>query len=190
MKKQLNIRFLKAGSATIKVADGLTKVMLVKLAQDALDEMSDSQIIESLQDFTYDDMPARTLFDADNLQIDAIEDPEDDYNLLYQTKAWEGYQSGGLQPEINETKPPDSSVDNGGSTSYYDLPKNAKNIQDIIEAKDISWNMANILKACYRIGSQDHSSTERDLNKIIYFANRQLNIEKKRNPSKESECTP
>lgn len=65
---------------------------------------------------------------------------------------------------------------NGGDTDYYKVPSGASMLQDLIEYKDMSWNQANIFKAAYRLGdSQTHSSMERDLNKIIWFAQRMLN---------------
>jgi hypothetical protein len=70
----------------------------------------------------------------------------------------------------------DSARNNGGKTDYYDLPKEAEDIQDLIEHKSMSWNIANIFKACYRLGSQDHSSAERDLNKMMYFIQRQIDL--------------
>ena len=65
-------------------------------------------------------------------------------------------------------------INDGSSADYYDLPSNARDIQDIIELRNLNWNRANILKAIYRMGSQDHSSVERDLNKILYFTNREI----------------
>lgn len=62
---------------------------------------------------------------------------------------------------------------NGGDTDYYKVPPGASMLQDLIEYKDMSWNQANIFKAAYRLGDS-HSSVERDLNKIIWFANRML----------------
>lgn len=62
---------------------------------------------------------------------------------------------------------------NGGDTDYYRIPSDATMLQDLIEYKDMSWNQANIFKAAYRLGDS-HSSVERDLNKIIWFANRML----------------
>ena len=65
---------------------------------------------------------------------------------------------------------------NGGDTDYYKVPSGASMLQDLIEYKDMSWNQANIFKAAYRLGDpQTHSSMERDLNKIIWFAQRMLN---------------
>lgn len=65
---------------------------------------------------------------------------------------------------------------NGGDTDYYRIPSDATMLQDLIEFKSMSWNQANIFKAAYRLGDpQTHSSMERDLNKIIWFAQRMLN---------------
>ena len=63
---------------------------------------------------------------------------------------------------------------NGGSTDYYKLPSNSIDLQDLIEFKQMNFSQANIFKAIYRGGNQDHSDYERDLNKIIWFANREL----------------
>ena len=47
-------------------------------------------------------------------------------------------------------------------------------MQDLIEYKEMNFAIGNIFKACYRLGKQEHSKKERDLNKILYFANREL----------------
>lgn len=73
------------------------------------------------------------------------------------------------------------SRNNGGKTDYYDLPKKSKSIQDLIEDRKMNWNIANIFKACYRIGNQDHSDELRDINKIIWFAKRQKKLIESRN---------
>ena len=64
----------------------------------------------------------------------------------------------------------------GGSTpSQYQLPDNAMDLQDLIEYRDMNFSMGNIFKACYRNGKCSHSDSIRDMNKIIWFANRELN---------------
>ena len=68
----------------------------------------------------------------------------------------------------------DKSINNGGSTDYYKLPNNAKDLQDLIEYKEMNFALGNIFKAVYRFGSCSHSDTIRDLNKIVYFANREI----------------
>lgn len=62
----------------------------------------------------------------------------------------------------------------GGSSAYYKLPLKAVDLQDLIEHKDMSFAMANIFKASYRFGDKPGVSQKYDLEKIIYFANREL----------------
>jgi len=58
----------------------------------------------------------------------------------------------------------------GGSTSYYELPEGASELNDLIEHKGTSFALGNIFKACYRFGEKDAASRLYDLNKIIFFA--------------------
>jgi Protein of unknwon function (DUF3310) len=62
----------------------------------------------------------------------------------------------------------------GGSSAYYDFPKNCVTLNDLIEYKEMSFAHGNIFKAAYRLGHKDGISLEYDLNKIIYYANRML----------------
>ena len=73
----------------------------------------------------------------------------------------------------------DKSTNNGGSTDYYKLPENATDLQDLIEFKSLNFSQGNILKAIYRANDDTHSEYGRELNKIIWFANRELNKIKK-----------
>ncbi|WP_247997647.1 hypothetical protein [Brucella tritici] len=65
----------------------------------------------------------------------------------------------------------------GGSTSYYELPPQATELNDLIEHKGMSFALGNIFKACYRFGEKDAASRMYDLNKIIYFAERLKKVE-------------
>jgi hypothetical protein len=62
----------------------------------------------------------------------------------------------------------------GGSTGYYKLPEGATDLQDLIEAKRMSFSRGNIFKAAYRLGEKDVASEAYDLRKIIWFAERML----------------
>lgn len=68
----------------------------------------------------------------------------------------------------------------GGSTGYYDLPLGARDIGDLIEFRTMPYGIANIFKACYRIGRKTGNDDEYDLNKIVYFAQRELEYVKSR----------
>lgn len=59
----------------------------------------------------------------------------------------------------------------GGSTSYYELPEFATELQHLIEHKRMGFAQGNIFKAAYRLGEKDGVSIRYDLNKIIRFAN-------------------
>lgn len=63
----------------------------------------------------------------------------------------------------------------GGSTpAQYGIPRGAKEIQDLIEFRDMNFAIGNIFKACYRMGYKDGVDQAYDLRKIIYFAQREL----------------
>ena len=72
----------------------------------------------------------------------------------------------------------------GGSTpSQYGLPPHAKELQDLIEYRNMNFAIGNIFKAAYRYGNCSHSNQLRDLRKIIWFAQRELSlIQKKETP--------
>jgi hypothetical protein len=69
-----------------------------------------------------------------------------------------------------------SSDNNGGSTDYYKFAPEWKECGDIIEARGMNYNQGNIFKAsfCFNIGRHKGTHAERELNKIIYFAQREL----------------
>lgn len=65
-------------------------------------------------------------------------------------------------------------VSDGSSASYYTLPDGAAELADLIDAKNMNFNVGNIFKASYRLGEKGGTSDEYDLRKIIFFANREL----------------
>ena len=63
----------------------------------------------------------------------------------------------------------------GGSTpSQYALPDGARELQDLIEARSMNFAQGNIFKAIYRLGHCSHSDTLRDMNKVKWFAEREI----------------
>jgi hypothetical protein len=56
--------------------------------------------------------------------------------------------------------------------SQYALPEGAKELQDIIEAKDMNWNMANCFKAIYR--DKENDDPLYDEWKVLWFICREL----------------
>lgn len=67
-------------------------------------------------------------------------------------------------------KEKDQVTSDGSTASYYELPPNAKEIQDLIAYKNMNGQMAEIFRGNYRYGECSHSSKLREINKIIFYA--------------------
>lgn len=68
----------------------------------------------------------------------------------------------------------------GWSSPVYNIPKDAKDVDDLITMLHINWHMANILKATIRYGKKAMpgksfvEAKRYDLKKIIWMAQREL----------------
>ena len=62
----------------------------------------------------------------------------------------------------------------GSNGKYYDIPKEAEQLQDLIELRNMNFAMGNIFKAAFRIGNKKGVDEVYDLEKIIFFAKREL----------------
>lgn len=76
------------------------------------------------------------------------------------------------------------SENNGGTTSCYQLPINGsiKDCDDFVAWRNMNFFQGNIAKAVWTFNTERHSGTNsiRDLNKIIHYAQKQLEIELKK----------
>jgi hypothetical protein len=61
----------------------------------------------------------------------------------------------------------------GWSTDYYQIPEGATELQDLIEHREMNFAVGNIFKAAYRLGMKQGTDAVYDLNKIIWFAQRE-----------------
>jgi len=57
----------------------------------------------------------------------------------------------------------------GSTASYYELPAEAKELQDLISYKNMNAQMGEIGRAWYRYGQVAHSEKIRDAKKIKYY---------------------
>jgi hypothetical protein len=62
----------------------------------------------------------------------------------------------------------------GSNGDYYRLPEAARELQDLIEHRNMNFAVGNIFKACYRLGSKEGTDDVYDLEKMIFFASREL----------------
>lgn len=79
-----------------------------------------------------------------------------------------------LKNNLVEHVQTDTTQQYGGTNSYYDVPVDAKTLNDLIDYKNIPWNLANIFKAIYRIGDKPGVEVQYDLEKIRYYIDREL----------------
>lgn len=74
--------------------------------------------------------------------------------------------------EEPQTENPDAS--DGSTASYYVLPEGATELQDIISAHNMNAQMGEIGRAWMRYGRCPHSPKPRELKKIIFYAQAEL----------------
>lgn len=61
----------------------------------------------------------------------------------------------------------------GWRSDYYDLPEGAEGLQDLIEFKNMNFARANIFKAAYRLGEKQGTTELYDIDKILWYAQRE-----------------
>ena len=67
----------------------------------------------------------------------------------------------------------------GGATSYYELPNHAKELRHLISHKGMSKSRGDIFKACYRLVEKDGASIEYDLQKMKFFIDDLIEMNKR-----------
>ena len=67
-----------------------------------------------------------------------------------------------------------TSKSDGSTASYYELPEDAKELQDLISHHDMNSQIGEIFRACYRYGLVEHSDKLRDAKKIKFYAEAEI----------------
>jgi hypothetical protein len=70
--------------------------------------------------------------------------------------------------------PPDKEGNGGRTRVQYDLPKNAEQLQDLIEYRCMNFAQGEMFKSLYRGDSCTHSDAIREANKQLWFAQREV----------------
>lgn len=65
-------------------------------------------------------------------------------------------------------------VSDGSTASYYELPKNCAELQDLISHRNMNSQIGEIFRACYRYGQAAHSDMLRDAKKIKFYAEAEI----------------
>ena len=79
-------------------------------------------------------------------------------------------------PSIQIIAPPLSSPtqSDGSTASYYELPGEASELQDLISFKSMNAQIGEIFRAAYRYGEVAHSKKLRDAKKIRFYADAEI----------------
>ena len=62
----------------------------------------------------------------------------------------------------------------GSTAKYYELPQDAKDLQQLISHKNMNAQIGEIFRACYRYGEVAHSDMLRDAKKIKFYAEAEI----------------
>ena len=67
-----------------------------------------------------------------------------------------------------------SGTSDGSTASYYELPAEAKELQDLISHKNMNAQIGEIFRAAYRYGQSSHSDELRDAKKIRFYIDAEI----------------
>jgi hypothetical protein len=69
----------------------------------------------------------------------------------------------------------------GSTASYYILPPNTLQLQDLISHRNMNAQIGEIFRECYRYGMASHSDEMRGIKKILFYAQAELERLEKEN---------
>lgn len=72
------------------------------------------------------------------------------------------------------TKVGTGEVSDGTTASYYELPEGAAEIQDLISYKNMNAQVGEMFRGLYRYGQASHSDMKRDIKKVIFYGQAEL----------------
>ena len=64
----------------------------------------------------------------------------------------------------------DNAKSDGSTASYYELPKGARELQDLISYRNMNAQDGEMFRALYRKGRASHSDALRDAKKVLFYA--------------------
>jgi hypothetical protein len=71
-------------------------------------------------------------------------------------------------------RPTKKIVSDGSTADYYELPKDAKELQDLISYKNMNAQIGECFRECYRYGEAPHSDMLRGAKKIKFYAEAEI----------------
>jgi len=86
---------------------------------------------------------------------------------VHKTQQWGEKLGQGAQ--LESTMQVSEGTSDGSTASYYELPDDATELQDLISYKNMNAQIGEIFRACMRYGESSHSNELRDAKKIMFY---------------------
>lgn len=119
--------------------------------------------------------------DVSKCEVDFISDcdrpPMCDHEFSREEHAAARRQLGLDQPAVTEAEEEEwermekkTDTSDGSTASYYELPPNCTELQDLISYRNLNAQDGEIFRAIYRKGRASHSDALRDARKVLFYA--------------------
>ena len=86
---------------------------------------------------------------------------------VHKTQQWG--EKLGQEAQLESTMQVSEGTSDGSTASYYELPDDATELQDLISYKNMNAQIGEIFRACMRYGESSHSNELRDAKKIMFY---------------------
>lgn len=97
-----------------------------------------------------------------------------DQNKQIQTVDRKALSEENIEELVNKANDLVRTVSDGSTASYYELPSEARELQDLISYKNMNAQIGEIFRAAYRYGQSSHSDQLRDAKKIKFYADAEI----------------
>ena len=78
------------------------------------------------------------------------------------------------EPRVVTRRKEQVSISDGSTAAYYELPKEATELQDLISYKNMNAQLGEIFRSAYRYGNASHSDKLRDAKKIKFYIDAEI----------------
>ena len=78
------------------------------------------------------------------------------------------------EPRVVARRKEQVSTSDGSTATYYELPKEATELQHLISYKNMNAQLGEIFRSAYRYGNASHSDKLRDAKKIKFYIDAEI----------------
>jgi hypothetical protein len=75
---------------------------------------------------------------------------------------------------LSQLRPQSTSVSDGSTAEYYELPPGATELQDLISYRNMNAQIGEIFRKCFRYGKASHADKLREAKAMRFYANAEV----------------